>query len=292
MCLNLGFTSGISGPLALPSAHSFFCVPGLSAAGPATLRPRAHTRPDLIPMYGAPGRDGGSGRGQRGYLGRTSCFEVDGNVRGQCIKALVVPVSGCSFEVLPRTHASNPETSDMEEVAGLVNRMVLSRVLGGRGGGLCLGCGDRGVWTAKTVKQPRQQPAHPQYANYWVPLTRKRHTMPHPAQPEHTNYWAPRTQKRHQQEHRPQRPTESSDPTQHAKGRTGDRPGPRKGATTRRNVTQGAVLGMRGWLALPPSTIWCGPVSLPSPSFVLPGRCLVAKQPHPQPLGVGGVTHT
>ena len=40
-------------------------------------------------------------------------------------------------------------------------------------------------------------------------------------------------------EHRPQRPTESSDPTQHAKGRTGDRPGPRKGATTRRNVTQG-----------------------------------------------------
>ena len=52
--------------------------------------------------------------------------------------------------------------------------------------------------------------------------------------------WAPRTRKRHQQEHRPQRPTERSDPTQHAKGRTGDCPGPRKGATTRRNVTQGA----------------------------------------------------
>ena len=98
---------------------------------------------------------------------------------------------------------------------------------------------DRGVWTAKTVKRPRQQPAHPQYANYWAPLTRKRHTMPHPAQSQHANYWAPRTRKRHQQEHRPQRPTESSDPTQHAKGRTGDRPGPRKGATTRRNVTQG-----------------------------------------------------
>ena len=48
---------------------------------------------------------------------------------------------------------------------------------------------------------------------------------------------------RHQQEHRPQRPTESSDPTQHAKGRTGDRPGPRKGATTRRNVTQGVCVG-------------------------------------------------
>ena len=104
---------------------------------------------------------------------------------------------------------------------------------------------DRGVWTAKTVKRPRQQPAHPQYANYWAPLTRKRHTMPHSAQPQHTNHWAPRTRKRHQQEHRPQRPTESSDPTQHAKGRTGDRPGPRKGATTRRNVTQGG--GCKEW---------------------------------------------
>ena len=61
---------------------------------------------------------------------------------------------------------------------------------------------DRGAWTAKTVKRPRQQPAHPRYANY---LTRKRHTMPHSAQPQHTNYWAPRTRKRHQQEHRPQR---------------------------------------------------------------------------------------
>ena len=100
---------------------------------------------------------------------------------------------------------------------------------------------DRGVWTATTVKRPRQQPAHPQYANYWAPLTRKWHTIPHSAQPQHTNYWAPRTRKRQQQEHQPQRPTESSDPTQHAKGRTGDRPGPRKGATTRRNVTQGGA---------------------------------------------------
>ena len=98
---------------------------------------------------------------------------------------------------------------------------------------------DRGVWTAKTVKRPRQQPAHPQYANYWAPLTHKRRTMPHSAQPQHTNHWAPRTRKRHQQEHRPQRPTERSDPTQHAKGRTGDCSGPRKGATTRRNVTRG-----------------------------------------------------
>ena len=58
--------------------------------------------------------------------------------------------------------------------------------------------------------------------------------------PTRPNHWAPQTRKRHQQEHRPQRPTERSDPTQHAKGRTGDRPGPRTETTTRRNVTQGA----------------------------------------------------
>ena len=105
---------------------------------------------------------------------------------------------------------------------------------------------DRGVWTAKTVKRPRQQPAHPQYANYWVPLTRTRHTMPHSAQPQHTSHWAPRTRKRHQQEHRPQRPTERSDPTQHAKGRTGDCPGPHKETATQRNVTQGGGAGGEG----------------------------------------------
>ena len=54
------------------------------------------------------------------------------------------------------------------------------------------GCGrpvDRGAWTAKTVKRPPQQPAQPQYANYWAPLTCKRHILPHPAQPQHTNHW-------------------------------------------------------------------------------------------------------
>ena len=68
----------------------------------------------------------------------------------------------------------------------------------------------------------------------------------HQAQPQHTNYWAPRTRKRHQQEHRPQRPTERSDPTQHAKGRTGDCPGPCKETTTRRKVTRGVLGGSRG----------------------------------------------
>ena len=52
---------------------------------------------------------------------------------------------------------------------------------------------DRGAWTAQTVKRPRQQPAHPQYANYWAPLTRKWHIQPHSAQPRHTNDWALRT---------------------------------------------------------------------------------------------------
>ena len=105
-----------------------------------------------------------------------------------------------------------------------------------------------GLWTEAHGQQtqsydPGNNQHIPQYANYWAPLTRKRHTMPHSAQPQHTNYWAPRTRKRHQQEHRPQRPTERSDPTQHAKGRTGDCPEPRKGTTTRRNVTRGLMDG-------------------------------------------------
>ena len=113
-------------------------------------------------------------------------------------------------------------------------------MLSQRGGG---GAMD-GLWTEvcgqqKQSNDPGNNQHIPQYANYWAPLTRKRHIPTHPAQPRHTNYWAPRTRKRHQQEHRPQRPTERSDPTQHAKGRTGDCPGPRKGATTRRHVTQG-----------------------------------------------------
>ena len=91
----------------------------------------------------------------------------------------------------------------------------------------------------KQSNDPGNNQHNPQYANYWAPLTRKRHVPLHPAQPRHTNHWAPLTQKRHQQEHQPQRPTESSDPTQHAKGRTGGCPGPRTETTTRRHVTRG-----------------------------------------------------
>ena len=77
----------------------------------------------------------------------------------------------------------------------------------GRGGGV----------GSKRTNDPRDNQHNPQCANYWAPLMRKRH----------------------QREHRPQRPTERSDPTQHAKGRPGDCPGPRKETTTRRNVTRG-----------------------------------------------------
>ena len=126
-------------------------------------------------------------------------------------------------------HAARRATGP--RIAAILHFWTVVRLESGAKEPATLGMGRGGV--LETVKRPRQQPAQPQYANYWAPLTRKRHAMPHPAQPRHTNYWAPRTQKRHQQEHRPQRPTESSDPTQHAKGRTGDRPGPRKGTTTR-----------------------------------------------------------
>ena len=90
----------------------------------------------------------------------------------------------------------------------------------------------------KQSNDPRNNRHDPQYANYWALLTHKRH-LPRSAQPRHTDHWAPRTRQRHQREHWPQRPTERSDPTQHAKGRPGDRPGPRKGATAGRNVTRG-----------------------------------------------------
>ena len=111
--------------------------------------------------------------------------------------------------------------------------------LGGGGGGthtetqrgrLRTACGQRRVDSKNRQTTP---------ATTSTSLSRKQHTMPHSAQPQHTNYWAPRTRKRHQQEHWPQRPTESSNLTQHAKGRTGDCPGPRKGATNRRMSHRG-----------------------------------------------------
>ena len=43
--------------------------------------------------------------------------------------------------------------------------------------------------------------------------------------PQCANYWAPLTRQRHHEEHWLQWPSQSIDPTQHAKGRTGDCPG-------------------------------------------------------------------
>ena len=74
------------------------------------------------------------------------------------------------------------------------------------------------------------------------------------AQPQHTNYWAPRTQKRHQQEHQPQRPTESRDLTQHAKGRTGDRPAPVKEQQPDRMSHRGAGGGSKAFAQKAPSS--------------------------------------
>ena len=82
------------------------------------------------------------------------------------------------------------------------------------------------------VKRPRQQPAHPQYANYWAPLTRKRHIPPHPAQP------------------RPQRqlhdtPTtglrEHGNDTSKSTGRSG-----RQKVATRRNMRRGERVTVQG----------------------------------------------
>ena len=161
----------------------------------------------------------------------------------------------------PTTPAESQAGSDVftlvvtqDKVCGAVRVRRRARVAvnaGPRGGG--------GGNNSQTT--PGNNQHNPQHANYWAPLTRKRHIPPHPAQPRHTNHWAPRTRKRHQQEHRPQRPTERSDPTQHAKGRTGDCPGPRKETATRGTVTRGGggvnwAMGSGGGGALLPHLKW------------------------------------
>ena len=97
--------------------------------------------------------------------------------------------------------------------------------------------------------------------------THKQHP-PQPAQPRHTNDAALRTRKQHQQERKPQQPTKRSDPMQHAKGRTGDCPGPRKETAPRRNVTQGGGAKVEidiVWiLNVWPSGLWSSMVSKPA----------------------------
>ena len=86
---------------------------------------------------------------------------------------------------------------------------------------------DRGAWTAKTVKQPPQQPAQPQYANYWAPLTRTRHGT-----------------SRHIQ-HSPGTPTtglrERGNDTSRSTGRSG-----RQNAATRRNMRRDERVTVQG----------------------------------------------
>ena len=142
-------------------------------------------------------------------------------------------------------------------------------------------------WQQKPSNDPRHNQHNPRYANYWAPLTRTRHIPPHPAQPRHTNDWAPRTRKRHQREHRPQRPTERSDLTQHAKGRAGDCPGPRHETATRRNVTRGG--GACGGSILPPHVPRPIPglpaLSPPHPLVLCMPPCLLPC-PRPPPNGL------
>ena len=223
--------------------------------------------------WGGVGRRGGAQRPSLPHRRRHLCRGCHKTI---CVACAATPVSmfqkrhptlHCRECVLPALRSmscpSGAEAAVVSARASSVNiptyqhvfRGMAGRRAGGvgrgggsgqRGGGMDPGGGGAGDAAHKVFSQdfffggePRNNQHNPQYANYWAPLTHKRHIPPHPAQPQHTNDWAPRTRKRHQQEHRPQRPTERSDPTQHAKGRTGDCPGPRKETTTRRNVTRG-----------------------------------------------------
>ena len=169
----------------------------------------------------------------------------------------------------PHDVTSGPQSHRRESVlatrggAGHLGRTETQR------GRLRTACGQRPVDNKNSQTTPATTSTTPQYANYWAPLTRNQHILPHPAQPQHTNYWAPQTPKQHQQEHRPQRPTERSDPTQHAKGRAGDCPGPCQETTTQRNVTQGVRIGVA-------PLIWFGL-----------WRCW-EWPPHVEPVGGGG----
>ena len=97
-------------------------------------------------------------------------------------------------------------------------------------------CGGRsgGEWAAQTIERPPHQSAQPPVCQILGPAEGKR---PH-------------------KEHRPQQPSESIDPTQHA---TGDCSGPRKETATRQNVTQGVFGGWPGPQIPPPPHL--GPLS-------------------------------
>ena len=148
-----------------------------------------------------------------------------------------------------------PATATQERAPATAEERAIhtADVAGGGGGRHVVDCRDAGrrgrqSWAAGARKRGEAWGGRPECggASGQQKPSNDPHTN-HPSNqhnPRCARYWAPRTRKRHQQEHRPQWPTERSDPTQHAKGRAGDCPGPRKGATTGRNVTQGGGGGL------------------------------------------------
>ena len=102
--------------------------------------------------------------------------------------------------------------------------MVLSMGSLANGMPLYCGCGGGGG-AAKTVKRPPQRPVQPPYANYWAPLTRKRHI-------------------RHIQ-HSPGTPTTGHRRRRNDTSRSTGRSG-RQNAATRRNVRREGRVTVQG----------------------------------------------
>ena len=120
-----------------------------------------------------------------------------------------------------------------------------------------------GTGQQKTVKPPPQQPAQPQYANYWALLMWKKTTR-----------------------NTGRSGCQNSDPTQHAKGRTGDCPGPRKETATQRDVTQG-VRTPPSWTHQPPQ-----PPSYPPTPHLLFEALLASLRDQPLASGVSPARQT
>ena len=183
------------------------------------------------------------------FVSQVRCVPLGGGGRGTIILAMFPRVCGDTVTrrwVLIKGGGGHREgEKDIRWMAGTARggtgHLGLMHTQTQRGR-LRMACGQRRVDSKNSQTTPPTTSTSPIRQSLGAADAQTAH-MPHSAQPRHTNYWAPRTQKRHQQEHWPQRPTESSNPTQHVKGRTGDCPGPRKGATTRRNVTQGVIRG-------------------------------------------------
>ena len=113
--------------------------------------------------------------------------------------------SGAQSHGPPCNNLPPPDNTPPVEVARSTGRASLRSLKTNEGGAetqrgrLWTACGQRCVDSKNSQNDPGNNQHILQYANYWAPLTHKRHIPPHSAQPRHTNHWAPRTQKRHQQ---------------------------------------------------------------------------------------------